>query len=168
MSKNLFPKSFLLLIIIILQSCVSAKITSNKDANYTRQPKRIYLMMNGSKKANDFCVGFVRGFQNKLEEKGVKTSLYISDSLSLLDNDDINKKIDEFSPEAVMIISQKEVHSTNNMVDGGNFELTLVDRNTKKNVWKGEFDVYGQYGMTDAIDKSISELMKKLTEDKII
>jgi hypothetical protein len=158
----------MLFVIILSQSCVTAKVTSNKDADYSRQPKKIFIMMNGAKQSGSFCNEFLSGLQTKFKEKAVESTTYVRDPLSLETKEDINKKISDYSPEALMVIQQKVVHSTNNFVDGGKFEISLIDSETRKTVWKSEFEVYSQFGIENAVNKSLNELFKKLTEDKII
>ena len=164
-------KSFTLSVIallLVMQSCVTAKIESNKDASYTKQPKRIFILVNTASQATDFTTDFIAGFQKKLIIKGVTSSSYTHTALSFETNDDVNKKITDYSPDAVLIIKQIEVHSTNKMVDGGKFEISLLDYESKKKVWKSDFDVYGSMGLSSASDKSVDELIKKMEEDKII
>ncbi len=124
--------------------------------------------MAGAKQANSFGATFIAGLSTRLKEKGVESGSYIRNPLSLDTDQDINKKIDDFSPEAVMFFKQKIIHSTNGGVDGGTFEITLIDGETKKPVWKSEFEIYGQFGIEQASSKAVDELIKKLEEDKII
>jgi hypothetical protein len=162
------PFTILLVVITFLQSCVTAKITSNKDADYIKQPKKIFILMNVSKEASGFSNGLLWGLKSKLKEKGVESTSYQHNPLSFDTDQDINKKIDDYAPEALMVIKQKVVHSINSMVDGSNFEITLIDNETKKTVWKSDFEVYGQMGIEDAVNKGVNELLKKLMKDKII
>ncbi|HJP63005.1 MAG TPA: hypothetical protein VJ844_06160 [Mucilaginibacter sp.] len=168
MKKYLITITPILVLAFILQSCVTAKITSNKEASYTSQPKRVFILLKGAKQSKDFSNGFLAGLQAGFKEKGVTTDSYVRDPLSLDTKEDINKKINDFSPEALMLIEQKVVHSTNGMVDGGRFEISLIDGASRKPVWKGEFEVYGQFGIDDAVNKGVKEIFKKFIEDKIV
>ena len=168
MNKNLLSCIYLSLIIILLQACVTVKVASNKDESYTKQPKKIFVLMNAAKQSKEFTRVFLMELQSKLKEKGVETETYERDPLSLETEKDITSKINNYAPDALMVIAQKEVHSTNNMVDGGSFEISLTDGESKKVVWKSELGVVGPYTLGQTASKGLDEFMKKLVEDKIV
>ncbi len=166
MKKNLILLS--LFLVTCLQACVTVKIDSNKEASYTKKPKKIYILISGAKQAKIFCQAFSDGLQSKFNEKGIQSESYVYNPLSLETDSDIDKRINQYSPEALLVIKQKQVHSTNGGVDGGTFELSLIDGATKKPVWKSELDVYGQMGMDDALEKSIATVCKKMEQDQLL
>ncbi|WP_073400767.1 hypothetical protein [Mucilaginibacter sp. OK098] len=168
MIRNLSSKPFLLLIIILLQSCISTKIASNKGTDYIKQPKKIFILMNNAKETNEFCSFLLAKLKRKLLEKGVQSDSYRRNPLSLETEKDIDSKINSYAPEALMVIQQKIIHYTNGRVDGGTIEISLIDSETKKTVWKSEFEFYAMFRMTDAVDKSIKKIVNKLIEDKLI
>ncbi|WDF78130.1 hypothetical protein PQ469_30045 [Mucilaginibacter sp. KACC 22773] len=151
----------------LLQACVTAKIASNKQADYTKKPKKIFILLNGAKASKYFFVEFTRSLQLKLTEKKIESTMYIRDELSLDSEGDINKKITEFNPEALLVMKQTVSHTTNNYVDGGTFEISLIDGETKKTVWKSVFEIYSQFGLSEAVDTGVKKLYDKMVEDQI-
>jgi hypothetical protein len=152
----------------LLQACVTAKITSNKQEGYDKKIKKFFILINGSREAKNFFTYFSQGLKSKLATGQVESTAYVRNELSLDSEGDIDKQIIEYNPEALMVIKQTVVHSTNNMVDGGTFEITIIDGETKKPVWKGAFEVYGQFGITEAAQTGVDKLYAKLLEDKLI
>lgn len=124
--------------------------------------------MNNAKETNEFCSVFLARLKRKLLEKGVQSDSYRRNPLSLETEKDIDSKIDNYAPEALMVIQQKVIHSTNGRVDGGTIEISLIDGETKKTVWKSEFEFYAMVRMTDAVDRSIKKIVNKLIEDKLV
>lgn len=154
--------------ILLLQSCVSAKIESNKQANYTKQPKKIFLLINSTRETNLFCKSFTNILSVKLKKRGVENTVYIKNPLTLDTEKDINDKINAYAPEALMIFKQTEMHTTNGGFDGAKFEISLIDKDTQTVAWKSVMDIYGTMGIEEATNKAVKTLSEKLAEDKII
>jgi hypothetical protein len=152
----------------LLQACVTAKITSNKQVGYEKKIKKFFILINGSKEEKNFFAYFSQGLKTKLTTGQVESTSYVRNELSLDSEGDIDKQISDYNPEALMVIKQTVVHSTNSMVDGGTFEITIIDGESKKPVWKGAFEVYGQFGISDAAQTGVNKLYAKLIEDKLI
>jgi len=167
MKKN-FYSAIALLLLFMSQSCSTVNITSNKQQDYHKQLKKIYIVINYEKGTSTFCNGLLNGLKNKLKEKGVQVESRSRDQLSLETEDELAKRVDAFNPEAVLMIQQTltggESQST--------FELTLIDKETKKRVWKALFDItadsYSSIQDDGAINKSVKAILEKLTQDKII
>jgi hypothetical protein len=141
-------------------------MATNKSDSYNKQPKKIYIIVNFNKNDRTFCNGLVTGLKNNFTKKGIQSDSYMHDSLSLEGEEDINGKTNDYNPEAVLLIQQ-----TLTGAGIATFELTLIDRETKKKVWKGAFNVStDSYSMgdEDVINKSVNTIVEKLTQDKII
>ena len=67
-----------------------------------------------------------------------------------------------------MIFKQTSVHSTNGLIDGGVFEISIIEEETKKIVWKGVLDTYGQQGINESIQESLKKLTEKPKQDGLI
>ncbi len=152
---------------ISLQSCYTVNIASNKLNTYTKKPKRFYIIEVCDNTTNVFCNGLFNGLINKLQQNGVKVDGIIQNSLSLESDIDINKKISSFNSEVVLKIVQTGTGSGK-----GVFEITLIDLETKKNVWKGDFDIsantYSSLEDSGMINDGVTAIFNKLVEDKII
>lgn len=156
-----------LFLLFIVQSCSTVNIASNKEQGYTKRPKKVYAVVTCNTRAGVFCDGLVKGLQEKLSAKGISFESSKHTSLSLETDDDLNKKIDLFNPDAILMIRQSI--SGDEM---GTFELTLQDVETKKNVWKSELnvsaDAYTSIDNNDVIKKALKTLINKLTADNVI
>lgn len=153
--------------VFLIQSCATVNMASNKSDSYSKQPKKIYIVANFNKNDRTFCNGLVNGLKVNFTQKGIKTDSYMRDALSLESDEDIDRKANDYHPEAVLLIQQT-------LTGGGRatFELTLIDGETKKRVWKGAFDIstdsYSSMEDEGAINKSVKTIVEKLAQDKII
>ena len=158
---------FILLVMVSLHSCTTVNIIANKQSSYSKKPKKIYIVGNCTKNANVFCTGLINGLKKNLTDRGIVSDGFVSDPLSLETEQDINKKIMMFNPEAVLRIQQ-----TSNGTTIGVFELTLIDSESSKNVWKGELqisaDQYSSIEDEGIIKKAINQLLMQLSHDNII
>ena len=57
---------------------------------------------------------------------------------------------------------------SNGIINEVTFEIKIIDSETKKTIWKGELEVYGQLGLNDSINESLKKLIQKLKQDKLI
>lgn len=166
--KRFIHLSLTVTLAFLFQSCATVNIESNKLDSYNKQPKKIYIIANFNKDDKIFCSGLVSGLKDSFTKKGVQCDSYLRDALSLETDDDVNRKASNYGPEAVMLIQQT--------VTGGGkatFELTLIDTETKKRVWKGAFDIstdnyYSSMEGEGSINRSVKAILEKLTQDKII
>jgi len=158
---------FVTVLAFLFQSCATVNMASNKSDSYNKQPKKIYIVANFNKDDRIFCNGLIAGLKDNFTKRGIQSDSYLRDALSLESDDDINKKANEYNPEAVLLIQQT-------LTGGGRatFELTLIDGETKKRVWKGAFDIstdtYSSMEDEGAINKSVKIIVEKLAQDKII
>lgn len=152
---------------IAFSSCATINIISNKQAGYTAQPHKIYMVISCSSEGKEFCSGLVANLKQSLAQKQVKTEEYLRDALALESEADINKKVADYNPDAVLIIKQTITGSKM-----GTFELTLFDSQLKKNVWKSQLDIstdnYSELDGPATISNSAKIVLNKLIEDKIV
>ncbi|HTI57421.1 hypothetical protein [Mucilaginibacter sp.] len=162
-------RSYLYLVAVILlsQSCSTVNIASNKKADYNKQPKKIYIVADCNKDAGTFCKNFTEGLKNNLSLKGITCDAYVRNQLSFESEEDINKKIAAYNPEAALMI-----HQTQTGGGANTFEFTLIDKDTQKPVWKCELEVsidsYTSMENDNVINKAIKTVLEKLAQDKII
>ncbi|RVT98054.1 hypothetical protein EOD41_18375 [Mucilaginibacter limnophilus] len=155
-------------IVLCLQACISANIQSNKQATYTRQPKKVYFIVNAGSESKKFTANFINSLQKALMAKGIENNGHQYDPLSLDSNEDIEKRINGYDPEALLIIKQTRVTMMNGGAGAGVFEVGLVDKETKKQVWKGVLDVTGPFTMPETASKAVKTLMQKMQQDKLV
>jgi hypothetical protein len=165
MSRGLYFLSILFL--LIFQSCSTVDIVSNKQPEYNKQPKKIFIIVSCNKDADFLCKGLIHGLTKKLAQKGVQADGYMLNSLSLDSEENRNKRIKSYNPEAILTIQQGLTINGRRV-----FELTLIDYESGKNVWKSEFEVsisyYNSPEGPGVIDTPVKAPIDKLTADKII
>lgn len=164
-------KSIFFLIVVsifFLQSCGSVMIQSNKQIGYTKHPKKIFILVNSVSNENGlFSAGLVNSLKQQFKLKGVDADTYVKNALSLDTQADIDKKVDLYKPEVVLIITQ-----VLNSENGGAFEVTMRDEETGKNVWKSELGIAASntYGndQSSLSGRAAKTIIQKLTNDKIL
>lgn len=169
MNKNLLLKSIpLLFLILILQSCFSASIIANKDADYNKKIGRIYVVVSSAKNVSHFNDRLLKSLTDQIKLKGVYADGFVRDPLTLETEDDINAKINKFDPEALLIIKQTKITYINGGAGGGTFEITLVDKETKKNVWKSTLNLAGAWYSDGTVDTMVNKLLTQMEQDHLI
>lgn len=156
------------LLILILQSCYSARIVSNKDVNYSKKLKRIYVIVNIPKNVDHFNDRLLTTLINKIKEKGVITDGFARNPLSLETEEDINKKIDQYDPEALMVIKQTYITYMNGGPGAGVFEITLIAKEAKKPIWKSTLNLQGPWRDNATINIMVSKLLTQMEQDQLI
>lgn len=147
---------------LFLQACATVNIASNKQAGYTKKPKKIFIVASSAKEGQLFCNALAKGLQNNFVQRGVATQIYVRNALLFDTEEDINKKINTYAPEAVLQITQTERGA-----GSGTYELTLVDTETKKNVWKGELTT-SSTNDSFIFEKGVNTVVNKLAQDGVI
>lgn len=166
MKKNLLILG--LLTLIILSGCVTANITANKAEWYNKKLTRVYVLLNSAKEAEKFSNELAKGIMTEFRNNNVEGKYQIRNPLSLETEKDLENRINEYKPNQLMIFKQTSLHSTNGLIDGGVFEISIIEGETKKIVWKGVLDVYGQFGMETSIKQSLMKLSEKLKQDGLM
>ena len=161
-------KTFLPLLLVFLTSCATANLTSNKASWYTKKLSKTYVIANTAKQAETFTRALCKELLFLFEDNSVESDFEIRNPLSLDSEQDVEDRINEFNPDQLILIKQTSLHSTNGLVDGGQFEISIIEKESKKVVWKGLLDVYGQFGMEMSIKQSLKKLTEKLKQDGLL
>jgi hypothetical protein len=179
-TKNLFRAAMLAL---FFSSCVSSSIVSNKGDNLKGPFKKIYLVMHTDIHVQPFSRPLMENIRNEFAKRNIDLKTFVTvqqekPSLSLdpvSDNDKINQEIREFDPEAVLYMVLTKIESTAGVQigppgsDGASFDIKLFQKDDHKApVWRADFHVYGNSGISMAVGKGTRTLLAKLEEDNII
>ncbi len=167
MRKN-SPLLIFAFLLIALQSCVSSKLETNKDAEYTQKPRKIFLVISGSKDAKQFNTQLYNSLVRNFKKRNIVCDGFVRDPLSLQTEQDINNSINNFDPDALMVIKMTKVDMMNGGAGGGTFEISLIENKKKKTVWKGVLDVTGPFNGTDVVNSATKTIIKKLQDDQVI
>ena len=161
----IFP---VLLLTVVLQSCSSARIVSNKDGNYTKKLKKVYVIVSSAKNVSHFDDRLLTALTDQIKLKGIFADGFARNPLSLETEEDINRKINKYDPDALLLIKQTQITYINGGAGGGTFEITLIDKETKKNVWKSTLNLQGAWYEDGTIDTMVAKLLAQMEQDQLI
>jgi hypothetical protein len=171
-------KIFLSVTLLVLTSCVTSKITSNKSPNFNEKIEKLFIMVKGSDSAKPFFQSFVVEFRKKLNEKNIESKSHYFSPLSLESESEIDEKISNYKPKLIMMINQTESRQTINnngfgwgntgMNTGGTFDVKIFQPNSKNPVWRANLKADGQFGLKTSAKKAVEKLIEKLIEDKLL
>ncbi|WP_345329723.1 hypothetical protein [Mucilaginibacter defluvii] len=152
-------------LLLLLQACASVNIASNKQEGYTKKPRKIYIVTYCSKESMEYGSSITKGITADFIKRGIETEYYIKTPLSLDTEADINQKIVDFKPEAVLYLRQ-----TVSGWSKGAYEISLFDTELRKNVWKSEINTsHDEYtSEMDVSDKTVKIVADKLLADKLL
>jgi hypothetical protein len=176
---------FLSLILLVLTSCVTSKITSNKSPNFNEKIEKLFITVKGSDNTKSFFQSFVVEFRKKLNEKNIKSKSHYFSPLSLESENEIDDKISNYNPKLIMTINQTEsrqtINNNNNgfgwgntgwgntgLNTGGTFDVKIFQPNSKNPVWRANLKADGQFGLETSAKKAVEKLIEKLIEDKLL
>tara|TARA_R110002167_G_scaffold177533_1_gene377330 strand:- start:80 stop:619 length:540 start_codon:yes stop_codon:yes gene_type:complete len=177
-------KIYLIGILILLSSCVTSKITSNKLPGFDEKISKLFILVKGSDSSKSFFQSFVFSLRKELNEKNVELRSHYFSPLSLETENDVEIKISDFGPNLIMSINQTESRQTintngfgnnafgwgfnNGYNSGGTFDVKIFQPNSKKPVWRANLKADGQMGLEGAAEKAVEKLIEKLIEDKLL
>lgn len=169
MTKKIsFALFAILLQALLFSSCVTTKIVSNKDASYTKKLKKIYIICNLGKDESNFNERLFDTLKNNLLRNKIAVEGFIRNPVALETDQDIIKKINDYDPDALMVVKQTHVTYINGGPGAGKFEVSLIDKLTQKSIWKAEIDLTGPWWEAASSNSVIEKLIMKLKEDQLI
>lgn len=156
-----------------------AVITTNKDQDFTREPKRlvvINVMGEGGKYTDTYEANFARRI------KGCGVTLDAIDRPPQTPNGNTpansdrgaeTQRIRQFGPDTILSVTERGYRTRPMAVrvaDMTNVEITyaleLTDRQSRKPVWKAQIVLNASFG--DPGEALANAIVAKLTEDKIL
>ena len=170
-------------LIFLFSGCGTASVVTNKSDRLKGPYKRIFIALRGDIRAANFTGPWIDKVAKELQERNVVMKEYDipeqdDNSLSLEPesaNSEINAQIKEFQPDVVMtIILQKIVAYSGVQVgrpgsNGGTFDIKLFDAGDSHTpIWRAKMKVYGDYGISLAVNKGAQNFIDKLEQDNII
>jgi hypothetical protein len=167
MKKNLHIIA-VIAIILILQSCISTKIVTNKDVRYNQKPKKLYMIITNSKDGKAFSQDLYNGLTQNFKNRSIICDGFVRDPLSLKTEQDIDKDINTFNPDALLLIKMTKITIMNGSPGSAIYELSLIEGKAKKAVWKGNLDVYGPFWNVSTVNSAIKTVITKMQEDQLI
>lgn len=74
----------------------------------------------------------------------------------------------KYDADGVLLIKQTQITYINGGAGGGTFEITLIDKETKKNVWKSTLNLQGAWYEDGTIDTMVAKLLTQMEQDQLI
>lgn len=93
---------------LIISCGVKINIESNKAPDFSEKITKLYILIKETDNAKAFMYPFFKGFEAHLAEKNIPFQEYFQDALSLETDEDVDKKIQEYGPNLIMVISQSQ------------------------------------------------------------
>jgi hypothetical protein len=135
---------------LMLQGCASTSTTTNKDAQYTGHPSRIFVVYSLDPLDAVFSTDFENLFRKRMEACNGAVAFHrteaseANNALALTPTPGVadaqkrlSGEIAEFSPDAILSMHVVHRYLINNMLNGVTINLKLWDVPTKKFVWAG-------------------------------
>jgi hypothetical protein len=183
--KIIKPSGILALIAIsTLCGCATSSITTNKSSDLKGPYKKIFLVIHSNIRVEPFSRPWLGAIEDEFNQRGISSKIYSlpdkeNNSLSLESEDnageDVKKEISEFNPDALMVIMLRKIEAYGGVQvgrpgsNGATFDIKLFGREDPKTpVWRANFQVFGQYGISTAVKKGTSAFIKQLQNDNII
>lgn len=175
---KLMRKVFLIGVLLVITSCATSKITSNKAPDFNEKITKLFIMIKGTDSAEPFFKLFENQLSNFLNIKEIESKTHYFDPLSLESENDVNEKISDYKPNLIMVINQTESRQIMNSNGfgwgfgptniGGTFDIKIFQPNSKNLIWRGNLTADGQFGLETSAIKASDKLIKKLIEDGLL
>ena len=150
-------------------SCTTVKIASNISRENTSKLNNVFVMIQSEIKASKFSNSFGTSLMSAFKKYDIKGKFETKNTLSFKTDENYLNLIKEFDPNQLIIIKQKAIsYRAPNIIDAITLEINILDYSSKKSIWKGELDIYGQVGLKDAIRKSVKKILERLENDNLI
>ncbi len=156
------------LILLLFYGCATTSITANKADWYNQRLSRVFIYLNTPKEAEKYSEKLAAGILSEFRQNRTEGESSIRNPLSLEPEAEILEKINEYKPHQLMFIQLTALETTNGILTGGNFEVTIIDNETEKIIWKAIIDAHGNYGLSTSIDQILDKLFIKLREDGLL
>jgi hypothetical protein len=178
------PPTLTLVCLSVFYGCTTTSIATNRSDQMKGPYKRVFMIIHSNIRVDPFSIPWAEAVQKELDQRGVASKVYSvadkdNNSLSLEPQDnlqnEINSQINEFQPDAVMIIILKKIEAYGGVQigrpgsNGATFDIKLfapTDANTP--LWRAKFQVFGQYGISTAVNKGTRTFVGQLEKEYII
>jgi len=158
-----------LLLITLITSCTTVKITSNKEVKYTKKLNKVFVLTQSDAKALKITNALSKKLMKEFRTHEIEGKFISKNSLSLKKDSEYITMVKSFNPAQLMIVKQTAIHfRAPTIINAISFDIQILDYASNKVIWKGELDVYGQVGIASSLEKSFRKLIKQLTKDNLL
>ncbi len=169
-------KIYAIVLFLLLTSCVTSKITSNKAPDFNEKITKLFIVIKVTENTKYFFSSFTTSFIASLKERGIEVKTHYLDPLSLESESDIDEKITLYNPNLTMIINQTESRQTVSVfgfgatgtTTGGTFDIRIFQPSSKNPVWRANLSVDSSLELETAAKKANKKIIEKLIEDGLL
>lgn len=156
--------TLIITISILLLSCVSVKVDSNKAADYQGKPKRILVYANTPNALKVFNKTLTDSLMREFMRRDIATMVLFRTPVSF--PSELDETVKLFSADAVFTITPTMVYEAYGESSAGSIEISLVDVASNKVAWKSSMEMSGETSV--GIIKGVRMIIKKMEEDQIV
>ena len=168
-----------IILFLILSSCATVKIESNKSPEFKDKISKLLVIEKGANEAKVFFKRFNIEFSNALFLNSVERKIIIIEPLSLeSEKDFIKKNSNEFNPQYILFINQIEsrkivnnpfgINNGRSIENGGGFDVMLINPKNEKILWRSNMSADGVTFLREAGKTASEQLLKKMIEDGLL
>jgi len=160
---------------LLFSSCVTSNVLFNNNPDYHTKIKTAFIEVKDVR-IGRFLDGLSLSLITNLKNNDVSIKLLVNDALSLNSEEDIQKQIQDFHPDVLIVIERADTkmgHSKYGYYyDGGTYLMSIVLPESNKIIWKSSILTSGeQYsigGFKVAIAKTIDKIIEKMKSDQLL
>jgi hypothetical protein len=154
-----------------LESCVPTSIISKKSPDFNKEISRIYILVDGSDRAEEYFKSLGRHLFIHLISHEIETEIHVFDPLSLETDKEVFTKVGKFHPDAIMTIQMTEGWSrgwTLYGLSGATLDLKILDPSAETIFWRASFRVYSSLLLENTSKTSAKRIVSKLLDDNVL
>ena len=170
--KNLFVIG---LFAMLFSGCVTSNVSFNNNPDYNKKMKTVFFEVKDVK-IGKFLDGLGQSLITNLENQGVTVKLSVNDALSLNSEKDIQKKIEDYQPDVIIILERANTslgHSKSGyFYNGGTYLMSIVLPENNKIIWKASISTSGEQGSLGGVDaavkQTVEQIISKMKTDQLL
>jgi ABC-type branched-subunit amino acid transport system substrate-binding protein len=169
MTSNL---AFAAITLVLLAACATVpNITSNRAADYTGAPKRIFVITDiGTEYGKQYADAFQTRFIAAAKECGAEVQMLRTTPLDVDDNAQA-QKIRAFAPDAILRFRRNGGTNSGGALVHVIYDARLIDLPTTKSVWRAVVNFHmGSigFGLVDRSADMAADIVEKMKADRLL
>lgn len=159
--------------IFVLSACASNRwVASNKAANYTDQPKKIFFRVEVAQADPFWGAEFIRALElelaRSLQARQVTANYTAFNPVSLETAEDVKKAIEAFAPDAILTIT-KTVPYNDNDLQINNLDIKMMNVTQDKILWRGSLNRSGMLWVgSNGGTQCAKAIVNRLSKDGLV
>lgn len=160
---------------LLFSGCVTSNVSFNNNPDYHTKIKSAFVEVKDVK-IQKFLNGLGQSLIDTLKNSDVSIKLLVNDALSLNSEKDIQKQVQDFHPDVIIILERVDTkmgHSRYGYYyDGGTYLMSIVLPETNKIVWKSSISTSKEQsnisGLNTVISQTIGKIIAKMKIDQLL